>query len=128
MKITLEWPSPVLSPNFRGHWAKKATAAKKARKHAYKAALMSMDNNDWLSNNDGVIVFCMSFYPPDKRYRDDDNLIAMMKSYRDGIANALQINDKRFRTVVEIMPPEKSKERVEITLSMLKIDDFNKGL
>lgn len=29
---------------------------------------------------------------------DDDNLIGAMKSYRDGIAQALDINDARFIT------------------------------
>lgn len=39
----------------------------------------------------------VDFYPPDRRHRDDDNLIASFKAGRDGIALALGIDDKRFR-------------------------------
>lgn len=119
MKIILEWPNPALSPNARGHWTKKSNAAKKARKHAHDAVLMLGYNNDCVNEYEGVITFSIAFYPPDNRHRDDDNLIAMMKPYRDGIADALQINDRRFKTVAEIMPPEKGKKRVEVTLSAM---------
>jgi crossover junction endodeoxyribonuclease RusA len=48
---------------------------------------------DW----EGDIHVWMDFYPPDRRNRDDDNLIAAFKSGRDGVADALGVNDKRFR-------------------------------
>lgn len=38
----------------------------------------------------------MDFYPPDKRRRDDDGLLSSMKAARDGIADALGIDDHRF--------------------------------
>jgi crossover junction endodeoxyribonuclease RusA len=48
---------------------------------------------DW----EGVVHLFIEFMPPDRRARDDDNLIASFKSGRDGMADALGINDKLFR-------------------------------
>lgn len=44
------------------------------------------------------IALWADFYPPDRRARDDDNMIASFKAGRDGIALALGIDDKRFVT------------------------------
>lgn len=44
------------------------------------------------------IVVC----PPDKRTRDDDNLLTAFKSYRDGMFQKLGLNDRLVRrTVIE---------------------------
>lgn len=43
------------------------------------------------------IALWLDFVPPDRRHRDDDNLVASFKAGRDGIAMALGIDDKRFR-------------------------------
>jgi crossover junction endodeoxyribonuclease RusA len=47
---------------------------------------------------EGDIHLWIDFYPPDRRQRDDDNMIAAFKSGRDGLAQAFGVNDKRFRT------------------------------
>ena len=39
---------------------------------------------DW----DGDVHLWVDFYPPDKRRRDDDNVIAAFKAGRDGLADA----------------------------------------
>lgn len=39
----------------------------------------------------------IAIHPPDRRRRDDDNVLASLKSYRDGIFDALQINDSYVR-------------------------------
>ena len=91
--VTLPWPPKGLSPNARTHWRKKAPIAK-----AYKQACWA------LTLEAGVVVpdspklaLWLDFVPPDKRHRDDDNIIAAFKSGRDGVALALGIDDKRFR-------------------------------
>lgn len=93
MTIFLPWPNKVLSPNARVHWAVKSRAAKEARKAAHLCTLASKVKVDW----EGEIHLWVTFCPPDRRARDDDNLIAAFKSARDGIADALGVNDKRFR-------------------------------
>lgn len=92
-EIICPWPNSQLSPNARVHWAQKAKAAKAAKNIGFYAAKEAKAAVDW----DGVIHVFITFYPPDRRARDDDNLIASFKNCRDGIAMALGVNDKRFR-------------------------------
>lgn len=90
--IDLPWPSPALSPNSRGHWCKRHAASKKARADAALAAVAM-----GLTLPPGSeIGMHLDFYPPDKRLRDDDNLVASFKSYRDGLAQALKVDDRSF--------------------------------
>jgi crossover junction endodeoxyribonuclease RusA len=93
-ELILPWPSKDLSPNARTHWAAKAKAAKAAR---YMAGVMTMAAG-WQAwpIPDGRLNLWVDFYPPTKRQPDDDNMLARFKPYRDGIADALGIDDKRF--------------------------------
>lgn len=120
--ITLPWPSSALSPNARGHWSKKAKAAKAYRQACWAITKQSGFDVDWA----GDAYLWLTFIPPDRRARDDDNLVAAFKSGRDGVADALGIDDKRFRLrpwlsdktrpggcveLVITMGPEESNER-----------------
>lgn len=93
-QVLLPWPPRVLSPNARTHWATKSKAAKSYRNVcrliAHEAGLRGVE---W----DGTIHLWITFLAPDRRARDDDNLIASFKSGRDGLADAMGIDDKRFR-------------------------------
>jgi crossover junction endodeoxyribonuclease RusA len=93
MALILPWPPRALSPNARTHWRKKAPIAK-----AYKEACWALTLESGLvAPEDGKIALWLDFYPPDRRARDDDNMIASFKHGRDGVALALGIDDKRFR-------------------------------
>jgi crossover junction endodeoxyribonuclease RusA len=115
MVIVCPWPSRQLSPNFRGHWAQKSKAAKAYREAGYWAAKLSGIKIDW----DGEIHAFITFYPPDRRQRDDDNLIASFKSARDGIADALGVNDKRFRIHPFVHTERRCGGQVEVKLCKL---------
>jgi crossover junction endodeoxyribonuclease RusA len=91
--VTLPWPPKELSPNARIHWAKKSKAAKAYRASCYLLTKQSGMAVDW----GGDVHAWIDFYPPDKRHRDDDNMIAAFKAGRDGMADALGIDDKRIR-------------------------------
>lgn len=98
MMVTLPWPPKELSPNTRTHWAKLAKAKK-----AYRATCF------WLAKEaklqappSGAVRVELTFYPPCRRARDKDNLIAMMKAGLDGLADAMQVNDTRFDPVINI--------------------------
>ena len=94
-EVTLPWPPKQLNPNFRGHWAAKSKQAKAYRVACFTLALEAgLRGVDW----EGDIHLWIDFYPPDRRHRDDDNMISAFKSGRDGLADALGVNDKRFRT------------------------------
>ena len=92
-KVVLPWPPKVLSPNARVHWSVKSKSAK-----AYRMACFTLCREAKLAapEHEGRLHLWLDFYPPDRRPRDDDNMIASFKSGRDGIADALDIDDKRF--------------------------------
>lgn len=92
--LWLPWPHKDLSPNGRAHWARKAKATKAAR---YLAGVLTMGAG-WQSVAlpDGRLHLWIDFFPPTKRLPDDDNMLSRCKAYRDGIADALGIDDRRF--------------------------------
>jgi crossover junction endodeoxyribonuclease RusA len=91
--VTLPWPPKELSPNARSHWATKSKAAK-----AYRHACWTLAKAAGIiaPETPGRLHLWIDFYPPDRRHRDDDNMIAAFKSGRDGLADALGVNDRRF--------------------------------
>lgn len=99
MSISLPWPDPVLSPNSRAHWSRRAKAVKAARTQAYWLAHMGMTDLP-----DGPVPVRVVFHPPDKRGRDLDNMLASCKAYLDGISDAYGVNDARFVLTLERGP------------------------
>ena len=104
-EVTLPWPSRPLSPNSRGHWSKKARAAEVYRYTCKMMTLEAIQDAQWdtgplkeLVEAGGEVDVSIEFIPPNRRGRDDDNLVAAFKSGRDGVADALGIDDKHFRT------------------------------
>ena len=91
--MILPWPPKILSPNARAHWAARSKAAKAYRADCAWLTKAAGLRVDW----DGVVHAFITFCPPDRRHRDDDNLVAAFKSGRDGVADALIVDDKRFR-------------------------------
>lgn len=99
--IELPWPDKRLSPNARVHWREKAEA-----QQAYK-------NSAWWTTYDAVVgerhpkrfdkyIALYEFCPPDRRKRDIDNCLAMMKAAQDGVCEYLEIDDSRIkRTILE---------------------------
>ena len=99
MKITLPWPDRRLSPNSRAHWAVTSKVKAKARKDAthltYDAMQKHLATQAHFAGEHRLPVK-VTFYPPDNRRRDDDNMVASFKAWRDGIADALGVDDRRF--------------------------------
>lgn len=118
--VNLPWPDSRLSPNARVHWAVLSGLKKKARADAAKAvydALQRGLRETRLSiAGTGPIHLTVLFYPPDKRRRDADNLIASMKASFDGIADALGVDDHRFRGAYDIVPEPEKPGRVEVEI------------
>jgi hypothetical protein len=57
-----------------------------------------------------------TFYPPNVRVRDDDNFVASMKGARDGIADALDVDDSIFVTQPVEWGEVEKRGRVVVTL------------
>lgn len=119
MKITLPWPDRRLSPNARIHWRSKLSPKKKARADAalatYSALGCGVREVRTAFAGDAPIPLTIRFYPPDARRRDRDNAQASLKHALDGIADALGVDDYRFRPTYEFAAPEKPG-RVEVTI------------
>jgi crossover junction endodeoxyribonuclease RusA len=98
--IELPWPPKELTPNAkrRNHWRVTSAATKDYRFACFvhtKAAKAQ-----------GVIL-SVTFYPPDRRKRDDDGMIGAFKAGRDGVAEALGCDDHTFRPAYHFGLPVK---------------------
>lgn len=94
VRIILNWPAKNLSPNARVDWRVKHRAASSARKNAAWAAVDAVGRDRIVA---GPLSVTTTFFPPDRRARDEDNLKASMKSVYDGIADGIGVDDKWFR-------------------------------
>lgn len=106
--ITLElpWPPKELTPNAkrRKHWT--AYRGKSAR---YRETCFWLTKAE-LSGHGmpcGLKIRSITFYPPDRRRRDDDGMIGAFKSGRDGVADALGVDDHTFRPAYHFAEPVK---------------------
>lgn len=94
--IELSYPAPALWPNKRPHWAAKAKATAKARLDAF------MMMKGYLAQFDAPAVparLCFTIRPkPTGPAPDRDNCVAALKAAQDGIAAALNINDRTLDT------------------------------
>lgn len=118
MNITLPWPDRKLSPNARLHWRAKVGPKQDAKRQAAwltAAAPGYREVRSALASTEGKIPVKVTFYPPDRRHRDDDNMVGSFKSWRDGIADALHIDDRRFQPEYHFADPERPG-RIEVAL------------
>lgn len=97
--VKLPWPPNQLNPNHSVHWAQLGRVTKKAHREGFILMRSELNKQDAIDPKDiKKVRIAYMFAPPDHRDRDDDNLIRCMKPYRDGIAEALGVDDKIFRT------------------------------
>lgn len=115
MTLTFPWPPRQLNPNYRSHWAAKARVARGYRQTCWLMARQAGARFE----GDGPIPVSIRFCPPpDGKKRDDDNMIAAFKSGRDGLADALRVDDHRFRTTYTV-DPDSALGCVEVTLGII---------
>ena len=105
MKVFLDWPYGSLWPNNRPHWASKAKATQ-----AYRFAAKVQLRNAALGPI--RITFCPKSRGP---MPDMDNCIASFKAGQDGIADALGVNDRRFRPHPHIKDEIGGMVRIRLT-------------
>lgn len=98
MNIVFPWPPADLSPNARVHWAKLARAKK-----TYRMACFAQAHVQGIKPAQAErVAVHLTFVPPDRRKRDLDNLIASMKAGIDGLADAMRLDDSKFRLTFEL--------------------------
>ena len=106
----MSWPASVLSPNSREHWTKRAKYKKAQRNEWAMIALHAKAK----APRDGKIDVRLEFVPSDRRPRDLDNCLAAVKSGLDGLADALGVNDSRFRITFDMGEPVKGGACVKV--------------
>lgn len=117
MILSLPIPNKALSPNARIHWQKRRTLVKGARSMACALVKSKVGINPPPT----ITGYSLAFYYPDARRRDDDNTEGNfgLKAYRDGIADALGVDDNTFRkATVSTFQIDRTNPRVEITLHL----------
>lgn len=98
MQTKLPWPSKDLSPNARVHWAKLSAA-----KAAYRANCFAIARSDGIGKTGAAKAhLTITFYPPDKRHRDLDNMLASIKSGLDGLADAMGMDDRHWTITLSV--------------------------
>lgn len=98
MRIVLPWPRKGLSPNDRVHHMILHRAKKAYRRDCGMAARAQGVKP---TEAQEVLVH-MEFHRPHNRAYDEDNLVASMKAGLDGLADALGVDDSKFRVTQAI--------------------------
>ncbi|OYZ07770.1 MAG: hypothetical protein B7Y36_18815, partial [Novosphingobium sp. 28-62-57] len=100
VRLVLPWPPSQLNPNARvGHPARKAKYARDYRQVCWSETLATFgcDGGRRLFPGTGRLAIRLDLFPPDRRVRDDDNAESAFKAGRDGVADALKVDDARFQ-------------------------------
>lgn len=107
--ITLPFPPSSLSGHNNGSWPGKSPVVKKHRVWAFAATKAEKA----VVPTDGDICLTIDFYPPHNR-GDRVNYPNRMKPYFDGIAEALNVNDRRFLPEYRFHDVDKANPRVVV--------------
>lgn len=100
-RVELPWPDRRLHPNARGHWSKRASAAKNSRRAAAWIAIGA-----GLSKLEGdAITATVTFHAPDNRRRDLDGMLSSCKSALDGLADVIGVDDSRWSLSIRKAEP-----------------------
>ena len=114
--VSLPLPDRCLSPNARSHWAVRSKAAKRQHAVAFfeTVEVLEMPGVTFQpAETNGVR--CRWFFR-DRRRRDADNLLASMKHAFDGIAEALEVDDRTFVHWPAVIGYDRDRPRVEVDL------------
>lgn len=114
--ITVSWPVKWLSPNSRAHWTRVSAAKKDYKAEAMWATRAAIHAREGLNSTLGLpwqsTAVRYIFRQPDRRHRDQDNLIGSMKAALDGVvAGGLILNDRfvQIQAPKLLTPPKKGE-------------------
>lgn len=99
--VRLPFPDPALMPNRKNgkHWSSTHAVKVASKTQAWactKDAMRKAGPQEWKE----CIPLSLIFVMPDNRHRDLDNLLASSKNAIDGMAEALGVNDRRFKPIM----------------------------
>jgi crossover junction endodeoxyribonuclease RusA len=96
MDIKFPYPDKRLSPNSRTdrRWVTSV------RETARQIGFWLVKDAGWKFGGKLPLELTLIVHPPDRRKRDDDNIVSAFKSYRDGMFIALELDDSLVRRLV----------------------------
>jgi crossover junction endodeoxyribonuclease RusA len=124
-EILLGWPDKKLSPNYGDkNRFMKYRLRQEARTKAAEDARWHI-TEDWVPFT-GQGQLTIIFHPPDRRRRDLDNLLSMVKQAIDGICEVLGIDDHQLHPVsIDYGQPDPERPHIEVIIEDLeRPDDF----
>lgn len=98
-EILLPTSLPTMSLNDREHWAPKSQKTKTLR-----AAANWLARSKRLPQNLPYAWVGLVYRAPDRRSRDGDNLVAMLKPLADGLVDYGLVPDDNYKYMTKIMP------------------------
>ena len=118
IRLSLPWPDRALSPNGRVNPFVKHKATKAARHTARVLTLQAtrMRKPGW-----SAAAIHWEFRPKTRHSVDDDNAEGSCKAYRDGIADALGMDDSNFTATRSFGEPIKGG-CVHVTISQIETE------
>lgn len=124
MTIVLPIPDRHISPNGSRGQSRGALLAKGrlVKAHRQRARLLTLEaiGKHYYAAGQAVPAFTgytIAHFFKTAAFRDDDNADAACKAYRDGIADALGIDDRQLRKLaLSTIAKDPARPRVEITL------------
>jgi crossover junction endodeoxyribonuclease RusA len=119
LDLVLPWPPSVLHPNNAPRNLATAWGAKKRYRARCRADADYQRRRAAVGAVPPGLVRCVvEFQPPDRAHRDVLNLGMAIKHAVDGVADALGVNDRRFRPWVldfgEVAPGGRVALRLEV--------------
>lgn len=96
MKIVFPWFLPELKPNTSCHYMQKAKAKAIYRAVCKDQTIKAMTEQE---SKKAYTEMTFTFYKPNKRHSDLDNMLSSCKSLVDGMCDALGMNDKEFTKI-----------------------------
>lgn len=114
-------PDRSVSPNARRGESRlaaimKSRTVKSHRRAATHAMKIVLARGDWPAGST-ALGYSLAHYFPTLRFRDEDNADGACKAYRDGICDALGIDDRNFcKLRLSTRAKDKARPRVDITI------------
>ena len=115
--VALPWPDKRLSPNSRTNRWELAEAKREAKKTS--TDLVKERYYDPPDFGNSFLLLVRYFHPPDRRMRDEDNIVASLKAYQDGACSAFGIDDSRIQATVNVFCEPVPGGRISLTLRSL---------
>ena len=112
MHVVVPWPEKALWPNRKAHWSTAHKARQRTKEAGFYLAKEHIGvrlehvGEEWCSEweaYDGMYFVMRLIKPPDGKKRDEDNIVAALKGYQDGIFQAMGIDDSRVKVSINVM-------------------------